>query len=406
MAGLDDALARIANDPAWADAVRTNPTDALRGFDLGPDELARLEHALGTHPGPPAAIFQAPPAVPTPAAAPPAAPPAVATPAAAPPAASAAAAVGGPTPVAGGIGAGKFPLVLAGLALAGGAVGVGVGASGALGSATGATLRADAATVYGCSDDTTRGPAVATLHRGDRVWVIGRSGTSWLVIRHPEQLTAPAWISAASLVNSGDPTKLPELTCSTALTLAAIVPTAATTPAATATGVTTATPTGTAVPTAPTSTSPTTSSSSTSKSSTSSLSSTSPTSSSSSSSSSTTSTPPPDTTGPTLTLTTDSGFLYSEGGVTCTAYKQQVTAAVTASDPSGATIDAVTWKAGTLSGSATKVATGSYRIGPVYSNHSGTIPMTITVTAHDGKGNTSTKSTTVDFRQIAETCIG
>ncbi len=92
--------------------------------------------------------------------------------------------------------------------------------------------------------------------------------------------------------------------------------------------------------------------------------------------------------------------------MTCTAYKQQVTAAVTASDPSGATIDAVTWKAGTLSGSATKVATGSYRIGPVYSNHSGTIPMTITVTAHDGKGNTSTKSTTVDFRQIAETCIG
>lgn len=267
-------------------------------------------------------------------------------------------------------------------------------------------LRADAATVYGCSDDTNRGPAVATLHRGDRVWVIGRSGTSWLVIRHPEQLTAPAWISAASLVNSGDPTKLPELTCSTALTLAAIVPTAATTPAATATGVPTATPTGTAVPTAPTSTSPTTSSSSTSKSSTSSSSSTSTTSSSSSSSSSTTSTPPPDTTGPTLTLTTDSGFLYSEGGVTCTAYKQQVTAAVTASDPSGATIDAVTWKAGTLSGSATKVATGSYRIGPVYSNHSGTIPMTITVTAHDGKGNTSTKSTTVDFRQIAETCIG
>ena len=127
MAGLDDALARIANDPAWADAVRTNPTDALRGFDLGPDELARLEHALGTHPGPPAAIFQAPPT----ASAPPAAPPAVATPAA----------VGGPTPVAGGIGAGKFPLVLAGLALAGGAVGVGVGASGALGSATGATLR-------------------------------------------------------------------------------------------------------------------------------------------------------------------------------------------------------------------------------------------------------------------------
>jgi hypothetical protein len=83
-----------------------------------------------------------------------------------------------------------------------------------------------------------------------------------------------------------------------------------------------------------------------------------------------------------------------------------VTAAVTASDPSGATIEGVTWKAGTLAGNATKVTAGSYRIGPIYSSHSGTIPMTITVTAHDGKGNTSTRSMTVDFRQIAETCIG
>ncbi|HOI03356.1 MAG TPA: hypothetical protein PLJ48_04325, partial [Dermatophilaceae bacterium] len=81
-------------------------------------------------------------------------------------------------------------------------------------------------------------------------------------------------------------------------------------------------------------------------------------------------------------------------------------AAVTATDPSGATVDGVTWKAGTLTGSATKVSPGSYRIGPIYSSHSGTIPMTITVTAHDGKGNSSTRSTTVDFRQIAETCIG
>ena len=79
---------------------------------------------------------------------------------------------------------------------------------------------------------------------------------------------------------------------------------------------------------------------------------------------------------------------------------------VTATDSSGATIDAVTWKAGTLTGTATKTGTGSYRIGPVYSTHNGTIPMVITAAAHDGKGNTSTKAVTVDFRQIAETCIG
>ena len=395
MAGLDDALARIANDPAWADAVRTQPQEALRGYDLDPQDLGRLEHALGINPGPPAAIFQAPIAGASPA------PFAAAQIAASPAAAS------GVTKAATAIGVGRFPLVVAGLAVASAAIGVGVGSSGALGSPTGPALRADSATVYGCSDDTTRGPAVATLHRGDRVWVIGRSGSSWLVIRHPERLTTPAWISTASVVNSADPATLPELTCSTASAVAAVAPTAIPT-GATSTTSPTAVPTATETP-ATSATSPATTTASTTVTTRSSTTTTRPpgsSSSTSSTSSSSSSTPPPDTTGPSLTLTSDSSSLYSDGGAACAAYRQQVTAAVTATDPSGATVDGVTWKAGTLTGSATKVSPGSYRIGPIYSSHSGTIPMTITVTAHDGKGNSSTRSTTVDFRQIAETCIG
>ena len=130
----------------------TQPQEALRGYDLDPQDLGRLEHALGINPGPPAAIFQAPTAGASPA------PFAAAQIAASPAAAS------GVTKAATAIGVGRFPLIVAGLAVASAAIGVGVGSSGALGSPAGPALRADAATVYGCSDDTTRGPAVATLH--------------------------------------------------------------------------------------------------------------------------------------------------------------------------------------------------------------------------------------------------
>lgn len=390
MSGLDEVLARIANDPTWADAVRTNPTDALRGYDLDPDELSRLEHAMGTNPGPPPPIFQTPEPV---------AAAADASTAAGTVDGGAAAATGGVGAAAATAGVGKFPLVLAGLAIVGAGLGVGLGAAGVFGSRAGTPLRADAASVLGCSDDTTRGPVIATLHRGDRVWVIGRSGASWLVIRNPERLTTPGWISAASLEYSADPGVLPELTCSTAAAAAAVDPTSATTSP-------TSLPSPTSSTEAPTSSGA--SSSATTKPSTSTRPTTSaPTRPSASTTTPTTAPPPPaDTTGPALTVTPDSTFLYSEGGAACAAYRQQVNVTVTATDPSGATIDSVTWKAGSLSGTATKTGTGTYRIGPVYSTHTGTISMVLTVTAHDGKGNVSTTTRNVDFRQIAETCIG
>ncbi|MEQ1700700.1 MAG: hypothetical protein ABMA25_11350 [Ilumatobacteraceae bacterium] len=47
MAGLDIVMARVANDATFADALRTDPTAALRGYQLDASELARLEHAIG-----------------------------------------------------------------------------------------------------------------------------------------------------------------------------------------------------------------------------------------------------------------------------------------------------------------------------------------------------------------------
>lgn len=51
MAGLDIVMARVANDATFADALRTDPATALRGYQLDASELARLEQALGTATG-------------------------------------------------------------------------------------------------------------------------------------------------------------------------------------------------------------------------------------------------------------------------------------------------------------------------------------------------------------------
>jgi|JI10StandDraft_1071094.scaffolds.fasta_scaffold57548_3 hypothetical protein len=58
MAGLDAVFARLANDPTFADAIRTDPAVALRGYPLESTELARLERALGLAAAPPAPLFQ------------------------------------------------------------------------------------------------------------------------------------------------------------------------------------------------------------------------------------------------------------------------------------------------------------------------------------------------------------
>lgn len=47
MSDLRRVLSRLANDAAFADAVRDHPQTALRGYDLDLGELRRLEAVLG-----------------------------------------------------------------------------------------------------------------------------------------------------------------------------------------------------------------------------------------------------------------------------------------------------------------------------------------------------------------------
>lgn len=46
MTALADVFARLTSDPSFADAIRRNPVEALRAFNLDAGELRRLELAL------------------------------------------------------------------------------------------------------------------------------------------------------------------------------------------------------------------------------------------------------------------------------------------------------------------------------------------------------------------------
>ena len=47
---VHDALARLANDPGFADQLRTDPAKALKGYDLSAADLARLERIIAPWP--------------------------------------------------------------------------------------------------------------------------------------------------------------------------------------------------------------------------------------------------------------------------------------------------------------------------------------------------------------------
>lgn len=196
MAGLDEVFSRLANDPSFADAIRTDPTRALGGYRLDALELRRLEQALGVAAAPPAPLFQ--------------------------------------TAAAAGVRhAPRFALLAASVAAVGAVAGFGLGAGGAFGGGStgegGLPLAADAAVYYSCSDEVATGAVMGELHRGDTVWVIGQSSGEWLVIRDPRQLTSPAWMPRASLDEVGATADLPEMTCERAANAAATPPSDTTT---------------------------------------------------------------------------------------------------------------------------------------------------------------------------------
>ena len=376
MPDIDAVFQRIANDPEFADAVRTDPTNALRPYRLDVDDLARVDAALhGRRPADISALF------------------------------------GTSTRR---VGAATFATAGAAAAIV---VAFALGWSGALGGgATGPVLALDAVDVHMCSSDTTTGAVIGVLHRGDRVWMIGRSGEQWLVIRDPQALGSPAWVRSTDVVRAGDTADLVEVDCATATVLASAAvpvvtpdetieptsdPAVSTVPADTAAPGTTPSAPGTTVST----TLPTT------------VPSTVPTSVPTTvAPPPTTATPPastvapttiPDQSGPDLAVATDRPLFYSEGASSCASYPQRVRVTVTATDPTApVTVGAVRWSAGALSGAATPIGPNLFEIGPISSTHSGTISMTITASATDGLGNRTERSTTVSFSQVADTCIG
>jgi hypothetical protein len=47
MSDLERVLSRLVADAAFADALRERPQTVLRGYDLGDDDLRRLDAVLG-----------------------------------------------------------------------------------------------------------------------------------------------------------------------------------------------------------------------------------------------------------------------------------------------------------------------------------------------------------------------
>lgn len=50
MPGIEDVFMRLTNEPAFADAIRSAPAVALRGYDLSDADLRRLDAAIGAVP--------------------------------------------------------------------------------------------------------------------------------------------------------------------------------------------------------------------------------------------------------------------------------------------------------------------------------------------------------------------
>jgi hypothetical protein len=366
MTQFDDVVARLTNDPSFADAIRTDPARALRGFRLDNDQLRRLEQMVAPSPTtpPPNPMFRASDAGD-----------------AGEPARAANAGVGAARS------AGRTGLIASGIAVLGATTGVLLGAStGSDPSATPQTAvaidstpdatadapinavtgRSGTATYYGCSDDSQLGAALGDLQRGDEVWVIGRSGIDYLVIRNPRQLTSPAWIDADNLVISSEFADVPELTCDSASTAAAAPPpidaTTTTIPSPTSTAPS-ATPAPTATPTTP---APTT---------------------------------PADTTGPTVTISPATTTLCSFGLNSETILQF----GVAANDPTGpVTINSVTWARGSGSGTAASLGGGQHRLSAPLGG-SGSI-ITITATATDGAGNVGSTSVQVTYAETSPPC--
>lgn len=353
MADIDAVFARLTNDSGFADALRTDPATALREYRLSADDLTRLEQALS----PSHHITQV---------------------------------------AATGWRANKILAITAGVAAATAAIGVGVGwATANDGGAT--RLRYDRVDVRDCSTSTAPGDVSGSLHRGDHVYVIGKSGPTWLVVRHPADPGRAGWVAANDLIPDGDTSALPELTCSQAEAVAEQQPTVTTTPESTTSTTTDSTTTTAPIDTTlPATTVPATAPP---------VLTTPPT-----VPPTTPITTPPDTTPPTVAIVPDRTYLYSEATLLPCRDEDSLDLTVTLTDDRGAaTVVSGTWRVSggsNQSGALVSLGGGRYRVPTTYSNHFGSLPLEIRVVARDAAGNETTQTATVQFLQQADTCIG
>ncbi len=283
--------------------------------------------------------------------------------------------------------------------------------SGTVGVAAGA----QAVTSYACPGSV----EVGSLQRGDRVLIIGRSG-SWLAVRNVRGTNERVFVAAAAVAADDELGSLPEQNCddtgiqratnaddapepTTVVTTAPSSSTTTTVDAQLPTSTTTAPPSTTTAPTtAPTTTSTTT---------------TAPTTTTTTSTTSTTTTvPPPDTTTPLLTAAgTSADPIWEQDGlgISCPAgTARQSTISVTATDDVGVSSVTATWtdpdgprsRPMTRTGDVYRTTIGPYAPGAW--DPTSTAPfdhaIAITVTALDEAGNEATTQLSVTVREIGD----
>ena len=430
----------MADDADFASAVESNPTDALRGLNLTPYDIVRIEQAVQQVHGP--------------------------TPKSRPkrPVASLAAVVA--MPIAFGMSA--FALTSSGAVLD---------------RARQETLPRDEVAIYACpetdSSNTRAYEPIGRVHRGDRVRVVGRTGSQWLVIRHPDDLRLPAWVPADAMDPDDALAGIQEMSCSAAVRVAAgpvvdeplvsqtsavggtvaattststtstssppvvaasvvAVPSTTTPAPAPSTTLAASTTTRPAVPRSSTTTglaatpapAPTTTAAPTitvastttvapieTPTTTTVVPTTVPVvvTPSPSSTTSTTAVPlPPDKTGPTVALTLSRDYLYTGSNLLPCRDEGTVDLAVTLDDPTQPTsVTEATWSfvgsnGAARTGALAPLSTGRYRFGPVDVGgpNGGAVPVTFKVTATDGASNSTVKTITVSLRAAGAVCIG
>ncbi len=272
-------------------------------------------------------------------------------------------------------------------------------------SGTAATIGLDAVPVFACPGER----EVGTLYRGDRVLITGRSG-DWVAVRNVRDGNERVFVRSAYVTPDADITGLPEDDCEESWTLTVAGATETTTTTApvttttmepttttTAAGTTTVPPTSTTTTSAPVTTTSTTAAPST----------------------TTTTTQPPDTTSPTIgNENVTPGRIWEEDGlgISCSpADPREASISAFVTDDVGVTSVTAAWSdplgdqivTMSPSGSTYTATIGPYPAGTwdPLSNSPYDHPVTITITASDAAGNTTSTTVSVTVTEIGD-CFG